>query len=100
MSGRSWHVVHRYKEFDALRQFINTRKPLRSERYWSRMIAEPAFPRKRALSLQLSMETQQQYIKDRITGLQEYVHFHASNGGHEIQSVIDALCAFLEVYIY
>ena len=94
---RSWYVVHRYKEFDALRMFIAARKSLRSERYWKRIGAEPTFPAKRALSMQLSFESQPQYIKERILGLEKYLNFHISMGGHEIQSVIDAIASFLEV---
>ena len=95
--GRSWYVVHRYKEFDALRMFITNRKHLRSERYWKRVGAEPQFPGKRALSMQLSFESQPQYIKDRIAGLERYLNFHITHSGHEIQSVVDAIASFLEV---
>lgn len=95
--GRSWFVVHRYKEFDALRLFINARKHLRSERYWGRVGTEPQFPRKRAFSIQLSVEAYPQYIRDRITGLEAFLNYHIALGGHEIQSVVDIIASFLEV---
>ena len=98
--GRSWYVVHRYKEFDALRLFIQSRKSLRSERYWNRVGAEPPFPRKRAFSMQLSVESHPQYIKDRISGLESFLNYHISLGGHEIQSVVDVISSFLEVLFY
>lgn len=98
VGGKSWSTVHRYREFDALRLFIESRKHLRSERYWKRVGgSEPTFPRKRAMSMTLSMDSYPQYIKDRIGGLQAFMNFHCKLGGHEVQSIIDALCSFLEI---
>lgn len=45
-SNKTWRIVHRYKEFDALRMFITSRKKPLPARYWKDSGEEPSFPGK------------------------------------------------------
>jgi len=92
-SGKTWQVIHRYKEFDALRMFITSRKKPLPQRYWKDIGEEPPFPAKRALTLKPNTKA----LEARANALQQYLMFHVSRGGHDIPGIIDTLCSFLEV---
>jgi hypothetical protein len=85
--------VHRYKEFDALRIFITNRKKPLPAKYWKDSGAEPAFPKKFAFTYGAASNA----MLSRAQGLQAYLSYHVSRGGHEIPAIIDTLCSFLEL---
>lgn len=91
--SKSWNVAHRYKEFDVLRLYILNRQNLQSSKYWQKVGPEPPFPRKSLISVGIN----DSLMSSRSLGLQDFLRYHVSLGGHEIQSVVDALVAFLEI---
>lgn len=90
---RTWFILHRYKEFDALKVFLEGRKKHLPSKYWKDLGEEPPFPSKKVFSLSAHSKATEQ----RALMLQEYLSYHISKGGHDIPGLVDTLCSFLEI---
>ena len=49
--------------------------------------------------MSLSLDSFPQWVRERVVSLDVFLKYHVTAGGHEVQSVVDVLCAFLEVRI-
>lgn len=89
----SWIILHRYKEFDALRLLIESHVSQFPNAYWKRIGKSPSFPRKKSTFIRPFHKLS----NSRGLELQKYLLFHCSRGGHNLPIVTNSICSFLEI---
>mmetsp|Transcript_24717 Transcript_24717/g.36438 ORF Transcript_24717/g.36438 Transcript_24717/m.36438 type:complete len:544 (-) Transcript_24717:141-1772(-) len=82
----TWRTYYRYREFDALRQFLSME--LKDRDIYSSL---PPFPPKTMGRIRGKS------LEQRKEMLEQYIGFICSAGGYNVLNVVDAMCSFLEI---
>jgi hypothetical protein len=82
----TWLVYYRYREFDALRQFVESELKLLDQ-----FQSVPPFPHKTIGRIG------EKGLQARKDALEQYVSFLCSVGAYNVSNISDVLSSFLEV---
>ena len=85
----SWEVYYRYREFDALRQFVESEL-----KHLDQFQSIPPFPHKTIGRIG------EKGLAARKDGLQQYISFLCNVGAYNVSNISDVLSSFLEVRPY
>lgn len=86
---RSWYTSHRFKEFDALRQFIVNQDPCNK----AFLDQSSKFPSK----VIIGIAHRQSALLARVQGLEQFMTYFLSNARYMRQNSVDAVCSFLQI---
>lgn len=89
-TGGAWKVWRRYREFDALRLFVETELEGNDEA----LSLLPPFPRKTVIKVR------GKGLDQRREALQAYVQSIIDQSCFQDMNIVDALCSFLEVRVF